>query len=532
MFAPPLYKVRKFPLKLLIDSDFYLEDSDELDQYLINQQDNMLFRQIRLITGNSDKRNDYIIFVNCKGGKTHQDAMAKIVVDGFWIGNKHYVNCERSASMVRTSILSFVDDSISEELLRRVTMDIHIDKTVLSKWYAYRGLMLSSCHCLEGWQPRIIIVPDLYRTIPNQTIKYVYDKHIEYEKNGKILPWVQKDIATGQRDIEINCFDGCGIHHPDITDQVRGMLDSKNDPTSILWRAPFIKGVTHEMDYETFFFERGVSSITDVWGVQHDVSPGAEPAIIMCESMYKGIKYFKQTGSYSDWEHYWDMFHKYNHCIGIAKWNFSLTEEPVYTRGNYQILQDLDLPFEEFAPLAKTSVEWVTQIVNGDAVALYVFLGLFADKHNGLNSYMEALVKNRNMINEDSVRRYVVSLLNKTIDEMKCGKLYLKACFKFLAPDLIMLMEHIGGLHPVGCLASDEFFTFNQEGRFDGEYLIERNPHICRSEHVILNAVNNDLTKQYCSHLVNVCMVNCKSITPQRLNGADYDRMLSPLMET
>ena len=88
MFAPPLYKVRKFPLKLLIDSDFYLEDSDELDQYLINQQDNMLFRQIRLITGNSDKRNDYIIFVNCKGGKIHRDAMAKIVVDGFWIGNK------------------------------------------------------------------------------------------------------------------------------------------------------------------------------------------------------------------------------------------------------------------------------------------------------------------------------------------------------------------------------------------------------------------------------------------------------------
>ena len=68
MFAPPLYKVRKFPLKLLIDSDFYLEDSDELDQYLINQQDNMLFRQIRLITGNSDKRNDYIIFVKDNAG--------------------------------------------------------------------------------------------------------------------------------------------------------------------------------------------------------------------------------------------------------------------------------------------------------------------------------------------------------------------------------------------------------------------------------------------------------------------------------
>jgi len=54
-----------------------------------------------------------------------------------------------------------------------------------------------------------------------------------------------------------------------------------------------------------------------------------------------------------------------------------------------------------------------------------------------------------------------------------------------------------------------------------GERLIERNPHICKSEHTILRGVDNELTQKYCGHLVNVGMVNCKSITPQRLNGAD-----------
>ena len=515
----------KISLPLLINHDFDFTEVESLAAYYVNQQDNMLFRQIRLITGDCGKRNDYIIFVNCKTGKSHADEMNRLICEGFYVGSRHYVICERSASMTRTSILSFVDETINAELTERVTMGIHLKSTVLSKWYAYRGLMLSSCHCLEDWYPRIIIVPDYEKTIQNQKIKYVYDKEVELVNHdtGEPFTWKQKDIATGTRDIDINVFDGCGIHHPDITDAVRGMLDSKTDPTTILWRAPFIKGVTHEMDYTTFFAERGVTEITDVWGMKHDVSPTAPPAIIMCESMYKGKKYFKDTGTYADWERYWKLFRQYNHCIGIAKWNFSLDEEPVYTRANYQILQDLDLTFDEFAPLAAYSVHNMERILSGEPVALYAFLGLYADQHKGLNQYMEALLKDRRMIDEESVRNYIFSLIDKTIDEMKCGKLYLKACFKFIAPDLIMLMEHIGGLSPTGCLAADEFFTFNREGEFNGEYLIERNPHICRSEHVILNAVNNDLTNKYCRHLVNVCMVNGHSITPQRLNGCDFD---------
>ncbi len=504
-------------------------DEDFLRCYYINQQDNMLFRQIRLITGDIGKYNDYIIFVDCKGGKSHKEAMVGLVHEGLWIGDRHYVVGERSASMVRTSILSFVDESISEELTRRVTMDLHIDKTVLSKWYAYRGLMLSSCHCLEDWYPRIIIVPDYEKVLPQQRIKYVYDKELTLinKETGEPFPWKQKDIATGTQDIKINVFDGCGIHHPDITDTVRGMLDAKSDPTSILWRAPFIKGVTHEMNYTDFFAEHGITEITDVWGKKYDVSPTAEPAIIMCESMYKGIKYFKNYKDKRDWEHYWNMFRKYNHCIGVAKWNFSAEEEPIYTRGNYQILQDLDLPYEEFQTLANDSCELMEKILNGDKIALYVFLGMFADSHKGMNPYMEALVKNSEMIKEEGTYKYVRSLLDKTINEMKCGKLYLKACFKFEAPDLVMLMEHIGGLPPVGCLKEDEFFTFNRNGKFNGEYLIERNPHICRSEHVILNAVNNDLTDKWCCHLVNVCMVNGNSLVAQRLSGSDFDTLVA-----
>lgn len=524
IFSPPLYSVRKYPLKYLIDCNFKLTETKDIPLYHIKQQDNPLFRQIRIITRDISNFNRWISFIDCKGGKSYEEDLSRLVLDGFTLKGVDFDISERSASMSRTGILSYVDSSIEEELDERVSLGITLDKTVLSKWYAYRGLMLSSCHCIENWYPKVVVVPDYYRTIKNQHIKYVYDKETEFiDKGGKLRKWTQKDITEGTRDIEINVFDGCGIHHPLISKYIQERIKSKTAMTSVLWRMPYIKGVTHEIDYVEFFRERGVQTIIDVWGMAHSVLPDAEPMIIITESMYKGLKYFKNKGDSRDWDDYWERFKRYDHCVGVAKWNFSVDEEPVYTRANYQILQDLDLPYGEFATLAKYSIDWVEKIINGDKVATMCFLGLFADKINPLNNYTKAIVKSPEMLKEEGVRNYLISLIKKYINDMKCGKLYLKGCFKFLAPDLIMLLEHIGGLPTNGCLNEDEFYSFDKSGVIIGERLIERNPHICKSEHVILTGVTNPMIEKYLSHLANVCMINGKSITPQRLNGADHD---------
>lgn len=522
MFAPPAYIVRKIPLRYILDNDFVIAEQETDSQYHIEQQDNSLFRQIRLLTYDDSKYNKFIVFVDCSIGKNYPDQMKRIVTKGFRWGKQHFVPCERSASMVRTAMLSFVDSRLHRDLNQRITMDIQMGKTVLSKYYAYRGLFLSSCHCLEDWYPKVVIVPDAYRTIKDQRIEYVVDKVVPYtDPDGNTFDWKQKGIAEGTRDIEINMFDGCGIHHPKITEILQEKLGSSTAPTTVLWRAPYIKGVTHSIDYETFYLENGIESITDVWGIEHDVRPGSEPMIIMTESMYKGKKYFKETGDYRDWKTYWSRFKKYKHCIGVAKWNFSLDEEPLYTRANYQILQDLELPYDQFRELASDSITWFEKIVGGDPLYTYCFLGLMADRHKPLNMYTEAILKSPKMLKETGVRNYILGLMDKYKDEFKCGKIWLRGTFKFLVPDLIALMQHIGGLNPVGCLKENEFYSFDKSGVFSGDRLIERNPHISRSEHVILSGTTNDLIQRYCGHLANVCMINCWSITPQRLNGAD-----------
>lgn len=514
MFSPKLYKVRKIPAKKIIDSSYnlFIDDND----FIVSQQDCMMFRHIRNVTKKDSEYIKEIIFVDCNGSKGKKEDIKNIVINGFYVNGVHFSITERSASMTRNAILGFIDTKISNDINDIITMDLEINKTVLSKYYAYRGLMFSSCHCLENYFPKIIVVKDYEKILEKQKIKYLVKKETFYEKDGNLNKWEYSDIEEGYKDINLNVFDGCGIHHPSITDDIIKIIGMSERPTTIMIRAPYIKGLSSEIDYTKYFKDHGIDFIKDIWGNWHSVE---DKMIIITESMYKGYKYFKKYDDSRDWDLYWSKFHKYNHCIGIAKWNFTKEQEPVYTRANYQILQDLDLDFEDFKQLTEKSLEWVQNVVDGNPLYTYCFLGLTGENPKPINSYAKAIMKNPNMMKEDCVRDFLKKQIRKYIDKMKCGKIYIKACYKFLLPDMIMLLQWIGGdNNPVGALKDDECWSID----YNGEYLIERNPHICKSEHLILNAVKNEEIDKYCGHLVNTCMINGYSLSAQRLNGADY----------
>lgn len=517
MFSPKLYGVRKIPAVEIIRGNFDISINDS--DYMVSQQDNMLFRLLRSITGENKKFVSQIIFVNCNGARSKKEEIKKMVIDGFIVNGVHFVMSERSASMTRNAILGFVDESVSKPLDEKITMDMKIDKTVLSKLCAYRGLMFSSCHCLDRWRPKTIVVKDYETVLKNQKLKWLRQVERSYIScdTGEEKVWKTYGIEEGYKDLKINVFDGHGIIHPLLVDEVKELVGMEERPTSMLVRAPYIKGLLSEVDYTTYFREHGISEIEDRWGVRHSVD---EPMIILTESMFKGLKYFKETGTVEDWDEYWRRFDKYGHCWGIAKWNFTKEQEPVYTRGNYQILQDLDLPFDDFKQLGAKSMEWASKIVNGDRVYTYCFLGLTGDKPKPLNNYARAIMKNPEMMYEENVRDFLKKQTAKYINQMKCGKIYLRACYKFMIPDIIMLLQWIGGdENPCGCLESDEFWS---DG-YTGEHAIERNPHICSSEHLVLKAKTSDEIERYCGHLSNTCMINGKSLSPQRMNGGDYD---------
>jgi hypothetical protein len=142
---------------------------------------------------------------------------------------------------------------------------------------------------------------------------------------------------------------------------------------------------------------------------------------------------------------------------------------------------------------------------------------------NPSNKYMKAISLHSGMLQDFKVKEYLFSLLKKYIDEFKIGKVWVRGCFKILIPDVIAMMESAGGMDVVGCLKEKEFYAY---GFQNGEYLIDRNPHICPSEHVLLNKVSSPLIREYLGHLENICMLNTYDITMKRLNGADTDNLV------
>jgi hypothetical protein len=491
--------------------------------YVIKQQDNAIFRQIRRITKSNEYFNSYIIFVDTRGYKTLLGELELLLKNGFKYNQREYVLTERSASMVRNGIVGFVDKKVSQELNQIVTMDLNLDKVIISKYIAYRGLMFSSCFFIEDTLPYIIIVDDYKTIIPKQNIKYVIEKELIYtdkETNEK-RSYINKEIAEGIKDITISPADGSGLNSPQIAGYWADYLGIGYNPCLFMIRMPFVKGLSITVDFKRFYADRGIEYITDIWGQEHDVQ---KVDCIWTRSMYKGYKYFSTNNDYSDWVHYQEIFYKYHHALGISKWNFKYEDEPIYTRVNYQYLQTLDITSDEMIELADYSKQWVEKIINGDEVYTYSFLGLNTNSTNPQNKYMKAVLLHPQMLHDKRVQDYLYKLLKKYIQEFKIGKVWIKGNFKVVIPDLIMLMEFIGGLEVVGCLNEGEFYGYGLE---DKEHLIDRNPHICRSEHTILRGVKNELINTYLSHLENVCMLNGKDATLSRLNGADTDRLVA-----
>lgn len=528
MKSPQLYSVLNFKTEELFANDGYvLLDDEQLEQHKKMQQDNLLFRQIRLITNDFDRFNKYIIFVECHGIKQNNsteraDKLREILKNGFYVNQRKFVISESSGSMTRNAILSFVDHKIKDKLDEVIKMGNYVDQVVVSKYRAYRGLMLSSCLIMERNIPKIIVVPERDNIIPDVKIRYLADEQTKFLNDAdEEVVYNRKVIKDGVRDIKENCFDGFGIMHPSVADRIAKEFNLGSDFNSCILRLPYIKGCVHKVDYTAFFIEHGIEFIKDIWGVEHSVY---EPMIIMDESMYKGYKYFKYYDDYRDWDYYWEMFEKYHHAMGIAKYNFNEDEEKYYTRGNYQILQDLDLDYNEFKKLSDVTMNYFEQIMDGDMAYMLAFLGLVGGTNKAVSSYTKAVEKDFRMLGEEGVRNNIKHLIKGYVDDAKAGKIWLKGCFKFAVPDIIAFMEHVGGLEVKGCLDRQQIWTRGKIGYEVGkQYLVTRNPHITSSEHDVVTMTTNEQIEKYVAHLQNVCMVDMYSPHMNRLNGMDYD---------
>jgi len=554
-----MYKVMKLKLSTIISNEYDLKEfsSKNLQNHLIMQQDNSIFRHINKINNGNKligikKKYEYIediIFVNINKSVTMAEwqiqkkkeeyrqkyletgkkryakyidgklALTYILKNGFKYKGVIYKRFGKSSSMARNASIAFVSEKIFNQLFDITTMGIDLKKPmVLSKFEAYRGLLFSSSEVIQNELPYIVLVNDLIKCIPNQQIKYTIEEDSEYisKHTGEVIKTKKYPIYSGIDDVEISCFDGMGCHEKDLGDKIEKVLGERYPAIQI--RAPYMKGLSVEFSFRKYFKEvLHQDYIIDINNVSHNID---EVDCIYPLSMWKGNAYF------DNWDKYKTLFNDYNHEFCVSKYARLTKDETLYTRANFQYLQSLtNLNKQKILELSEYSKQYVNKIISGDLLYSLLFLGLInniKDKKNSKidNYFMEAVKINPIMLNDKAIQRSLYNLLKKTINGFKLGRLFVNAHYSMVYGDIKLFMEHVARVaNPEGVLKNGEFYSPIYEGIYAGF----RSPLIHKSEVNRMNFIKNKWLETWCSHLDNLIMLNGYDISMPRMGGMDLD---------
>ena len=541
-----MFELPKIKIQQIIKSNFNLTMSHEEElEYIIRQQDTPLFRQLTIVRGYEKDKIDELIFVEAKHNKKRTDQLKKLLKEGFDYNSKHYVRYGKSSSQAKDGITVFIDKDVYSEMMERSQLGLHIDKCVISKYESYRNLILSSCQIVEEKLPYIVIVDEYEKVIPNQYIRYAIQKDVEFKdkitKEKKIAK-NQKFIEEGYRDIKISPFDGFGVHTKEISETFSKYTNGKHDSVLFQIRLPFMKGVTIETDFKSFYKDHGITKIKDVFGKWHNVD---NIDCIWNISMWKGYSIFKNAFADKAWGEYLNRVNKYGYKLGISKFSHHTDDLNLYSRLNFQYLQCLNLLNPKYVDqfkdhsikydildennwgkiinVAKYSTDLMEKIIKGDKLYTLKFLGINDTEEKSMQSkYIEAVLINDTMLKDPQIKKMLKRKLDKTITQMKFGKIYAKGFYHTVVGDIKGYLEYCAGLDVVGCLHSGEFFTKTLP---IGDCLSMRSPLVDPSEVNKIEIAENEFTDRYLSHLdsQDICMINMYDLTMQQQGGMDED---------
>lgn len=467
----------------------------------------------------------------------------------FGQGDARYLAFERSGSMSRSAVLSFVRADIYEELSRRMTVGMTLGVCQLSKLYAYNGLLFSSGTRIETdmlWEKDAIVVID------NPTAVYPDADVITVEDRTGIGDIRNYERVEKKSDVKVTLFDGEGILSPALAREIDRLYCGKHIHTSFQIRMPYIKGMVHEVDFHGLFREATVTKITDLWGVKHPIE---RVRMILTKSQFKGCGWMTENGL--TFEEYLKRLHAYRHTLYITGVNRTDSEQ--FTELNYQFLSTLALSGEQFRPADKP-FDWMNECISDEddrnseswltKTTEEIYYRLLNDEWFQFDYYVDHAPKNpksrryrlaemlhRNdlLLAEKEYRRELDRAADTLLRDFARGNLLVRGTVAYLSADLALFLAELLKPHTDGNRNAEEIYWQLAESRpgYTTAYglpvgrmtALLRNPHIAKNEEVVVTPPYREafIRRRYLSHLRGVVMVEPWSLIAERLGGADYD---------
>jgi len=537
------YYILKIDVNEIIINDFnlYYDECKEFE-FLIAEQNSHLINQIEKLRGIFSDRVSELIFVVAKNNKKKIKEYSQLIRDGFYYNGKKYLRFGKSASQAKDGVTVFVVEDIYDSLMKISTLDVEMENksVVMSKYEAQRCLIFSSCTFLNFYKmPNIIISGEYEKILNNQDIRYAQD----VKKEG----YTYHEITDGTVNVPLSPFDGFGLHRSFVGEQAKFDIGLEYTPCALQIRLPFMKGLSVEFDFESYYNERGIIEIKDICGISHKIE---DIDCIWNASMFKGLSLFSEKYGENAIDEYFKVLDKYNFKIGVSKYSHHINDINLMTRLNFQYVQCLNLQNEKYLEhfnslkknsgdkydildksndgkvinIAKYSTDLFYNIVGGSKFHCLKFLGATNSEDAISSSYVKAVLINRDMLNDPNIKRFLFRKAKKYINEFKLGKIYCEGFYHLVCGDIIGYLEYCSGKEPVGVLGENQFFS---DTIFENKSVVAfRSPLVCPSEVKVAGIINNiSGYENYFSHFKNqdLVMINMYDLTMPQMGGMDED---------
>ena len=519
-----------------------------------------------------------------------QECAKDIIENGFNIYAEesdtpvHMVAFDKSGNMSRKSRISFIDATYYDALNERLNLGMDFSQIQVqeSKYYAYRGLYLSSSKRIEiqdfDITPETLVVIQDERKDPKNLDKpitgYNYEKttYISAKENlnntgkdGKI--WDIDDQGEKKVLYVDTPFDGVGFIVPSYGALINASLGIEG-ATSFQIRLPFAKGMLHQVDVHGFLDkynkERSEDKHTymDAFGIKRDLG---KAGIFITESMFKAkkwiLEYLKNTGKedVDPMAFYCEMLKKYDHALYVSGTNLPYGHSK-YVHLSYQTINTLNFTKEQFERILdrhksfiKNPIEYLNSfdIEESRDIDSMNFEEGKIDYH--IPNWRRALNENEQLSDDIYIKHELKNTQKGLLTKLATGKILVEGQNRYLCRDLLPLLVSMVEIPPNFYpkylyyrfyLPTDGNDTNADELGldFNSYYAFFRNPHLSRNEQYIMqrfcdtneetykgrNAYkyymySREIYDRYFGSLTGIVMVPRHSVLPLCLGGADFD---------
>lgn len=468
----------------------------------------------------------------------------------------HMLPFDKSGNMSRKCRLSFINAERLDSMNERLNLGIDFGKIPLklSKYYAYRGLYLSTATRIES--ELLPITPESLIVINDNQERMLYMKNVFVEEgipdaeDRSKVSFVTRKVEKEEITVP---FDGQGLISPIYAERMNQVLGEKNI-NSFQIRLPFAKGMLHRVDFHAFIrefdsdFEGSTYIIKDAFGDERDLK---KAHIIMTKSMFKCFAWIKAScGDKDPMEFYCDAIEKYKHALYVSSTDLPYGKSRM-THLSYQILNTLKLSEEQFQSLVNKQMEYIQnpiayiELMRGECIDNGDEKGEFYYFPN----WQKAVLLNPSFSSLAYIKNQLQNIQASLMTKLVLGKFVVKGQTRYLVRDLpsmlVSLIQNKEKKEELRKTMKIFYYRFflpqgnpvNNEMELDYNTYCGffRSPHLSRNEQGLLAPViekecpgktykqNYDIFNRYFGHLTGIAMFGNESIEPMALGGADFD---------